>query len=76
MQDRALLVLQVADEHDLKFGKALGRCLGAANTGIGLPEDGLAEVRDGLDLYHSLKTPPVFRRCFSMSKHHGRLCDS
>jgi len=61
VQDRALWVLQVADEHDLKFGKALGRCLlGAANKGIGRPEDGLAEVRDGLDLYHSLKTPPVF----------------
>jgi hypothetical protein len=28
--------------------------------GIGRPEDGLAEVRDGLDLYHSLKTPSVF----------------
>jgi hypothetical protein len=51
VQDRALRVLQVADEHDLKFGKALGRCLlGVANTGIGRPEDGLAEVRDGPDL--------------------------
>jgi len=34
--------------------------LGAANTGIGRPEDGLAQIRDGLDLYRGLKTPPVF----------------
>jgi predicted ATPase len=61
VQDRAMRVLQVADEHDLQIWKALGRCLlGAANTGIGPPEDGLAQIRDGLDLYHGLKTPPVF----------------
>jgi predicted ATPase len=61
VQDRATRVLQVAEEHDLQIWKALGRCLlGAANTGIGRPEDGLAQIRDGLDLYHGLKTPPVF----------------
>jgi hypothetical protein len=61
VQDRAIRVLQVAEEHDLQIWKALGRCLlGAANTGIGRPEDGLAQIRDGLDLYHGLKTPPVF----------------
>jgi predicted ATPase/class 3 adenylate cyclase len=62
VQDRAMRVLQVADEHDLQIWKALGRCLlGAANTGIGpRPEDGLAQISDGLDLYHGLKTPPVF----------------
>jgi predicted ATPase/class 3 adenylate cyclase len=61
VQDRAVRVLQVAEEHDLQIWKALGRCLlGAANTGIGRPEDGLAQIRDGLDLYHGLKTPPVF----------------
>ncbi|HKX14885.1 MAG TPA: adenylate/guanylate cyclase domain-containing protein [Propionibacteriaceae bacterium] len=61
VQDRALRVLQVAEEHDLQIWKALGRCLlGAANTGIGRPEDGLAQIRDGLDLYRGLKTPPVF----------------
>jgi hypothetical protein len=41
VQDGARRVLQVADEHDLKFGRALGRCLlGEANTGSGRPEDG------------------------------------
>jgi hypothetical protein len=44
-----------------RFWKALGRCLrGAAHTGIGRPEDGLAQISDGLDLCHGLKTPPVF----------------
>jgi predicted ATPase/class 3 adenylate cyclase len=61
VHDRAVRMLQVADEHDLQIWKALGRCLlGAANTGIGRPEDGLAQIREGLDLYHGLKTPPVF----------------
>lgn len=61
VRDRAAQTLQVADEHDLQIWKALGRCLlGAANTGIGAPEVGLAQIREGLDLYHGLKTPPVF----------------
>ena len=61
VQDQAVRVLQVADEYDLPIWKALGRCLlGAANTGLGQPEDGLAQIREGLALYHGLKTPPVF----------------
>jgi predicted ATPase len=61
VHDRAVRTLQVADEHDLQIWKALGRSLlGAAKTGIGQPEDGLAQIREGLDLYHGLKTPPVF----------------
>jgi hypothetical protein len=67
----------MCDEHDLKFGKALERCLlGAANTGIGRPEDGLAEVRDGLDLYHSLKTPPVFSPLLLYVQASRKACDS
>ena len=59
--DGAARLLQVADEHDLPIWKALGRCLlGAANTGIGDREAGLAQIRDGVDLYRGLKTPPVF----------------
>ena len=61
MHDRAVRLLQVADEHDLQIWKALGRCLlGAANTGIGDPEAVLAQIRDGVDLHRGLKTPPVF----------------
>jgi hypothetical protein len=59
--DRAVRVPRVADEHDLQIWQALGKCLlCAANAGIGQSEEGLAQVRDGLDLYHGLKTPPVF----------------
>jgi hypothetical protein len=34
--------------------------LGAAETGLGQFQEGLAQIRGGLDLYHGLKTPPVF----------------
>jgi hypothetical protein len=61
VQDRAVRVLRVADEHDLPIWTALGRCLlGAANTGIGSTEDGLAQIRGGIEEYKGLKTPPVF----------------
>ena len=61
MRDRAVGVLDVADEHDLQIWRALGTCLlGAAKTGLGRSEDGLVEIRDGLALYQGLRTPPVF----------------
>jgi predicted ATPase/class 3 adenylate cyclase len=59
--DRAVGVLQVAENHDFQIWRALGTCLlGAANTGMGQGEEGLAQVRRGIDLYQGLKTPPVF----------------
>jgi hypothetical protein len=61
MRDRAVGVLDVADEHDLQIWRALGTCLlGAAKTGLGRSEDGLVEIREGLALYQGLRTPPVF----------------
>jgi predicted ATPase/class 3 adenylate cyclase len=61
MRDRAVGVLDVADEHDLQIWRALGTCLlGAARTGLGRSEEGLAEIHEGIALYHGLKTPPVF----------------
>ena len=61
MRDRAVGVLDVADEHDLHIWRALGTCLlGAAKTGLGRSEEGLAEIRDGIALYQGLRTPPVF----------------
>jgi predicted ATPase/class 3 adenylate cyclase len=61
MRDRAVGVLDVADEHDLQIWRALGTCLlGAAKTGLGHSEEGLAEIRDGIALYEGLRTPPVF----------------
>jgi hypothetical protein len=61
VRTRATGVLNVADEHELQIWTALGTCLlGAANTGVGRFEEGLAQLRLGLDLYQGLKTPPVF----------------
>jgi predicted ATPase/class 3 adenylate cyclase len=61
MRDRAIGVLDVAEEHDLQIWRALGSCLlGAAKTGLGRSEEGLGEIRDGIAFYQGLKTPPVF----------------
>jgi predicted ATPase/class 3 adenylate cyclase len=61
IRDRAVGVLDVADEYDLQIWRALGSCLlGAAKTGLGHPEEGLADIRDGIARYQGLKTPPVF----------------
>jgi hypothetical protein len=61
MRQRAVGVLDVADEHDLRIWRALGSCLlGAAKTGLGHREDGLREIRDGIADYEGMTTPPVF----------------
>ena len=61
MQDRAVSVLDVADEHDLQIWRALGYCLlGAAKSGLGQSAEGLTEVREGISMYQRLKTPPAF----------------
>lgn len=61
VRHRAVGVLDVADEHDLPIWSALGSCLlGAAQTGLGHSEEGLAAIRDGIASYQGLKTPPVF----------------
>jgi predicted ATPase/class 3 adenylate cyclase len=54
-------VREIGDEHDLPVWSALGVCLlGAAEVGMGRPEEGLAQLRQGLELYRGLTTPPVF----------------
>jgi predicted ATPase len=61
MRDRAVGVLDVADEHDLPIWRALGTCLlGRAKTELGRSQEGLEDIRSGLDLYRGLRTPPVF----------------
>jgi len=61
VRDLAERLLRVAGQHDLQLWKALGMfLLGAANTGIGDLQEGLDQIRHGLDLYRGLKTPPVF----------------
>ena len=59
--ERALAVLDVAGEHEFQVWSAVATCLhGAALAGLGQAEEGLAQVRRGIDAYQGLNTPPVF----------------
>jgi hypothetical protein len=61
MRDRAVGVLDIADEHDLPIWRALGTCLlGAAKTSLGRADEGLTEIAEGIGIYQGLTTPPVF----------------
>jgi predicted ATPase/class 3 adenylate cyclase len=61
VRDRASGVLEVAEEHDYQVWRALAIALrGAATTGLGHPEEGLAQLDHGIALYEGLKTPPIF----------------
>jgi hypothetical protein len=61
VRERAVALLNLVDEHDFPIWRALGLCLlGAANSGLGRPNEGLVEIGRGLDLYQGLRTPPVF----------------
>jgi predicted ATPase len=53
--------LDIAEEHEFQVWRAVATCLhGAALAGLGQPEEGLAQVQQGLRLYQGLNTPPVF----------------
>jgi predicted ATPase/class 3 adenylate cyclase len=59
--DRAISLLETADEHDFQIWTAAGgSLLGAAQVGLGRFEEGLANVGRGLHLYEDLRSPPVF----------------
>jgi predicted ATPase len=61
MRDRAVGLLDVADEHDLQIWRALGTVLlGVAKTELGRSEEGLTEIREGIAMYQGMRTPPVF----------------
>jgi predicted ATPase/class 3 adenylate cyclase len=61
VQARGSGVLEVAEEQDYPIWRALALALqGAAMTGLGQPEKGLARIDRGIALYQGLKTPPVF----------------
>jgi tetratricopeptide (TPR) repeat protein len=58
---RALAMLEIAEEHDFQIWKAIATILhGAAQTALGQPEEGLAEIDRGMTLYQDHITPPVF----------------
>jgi tetratricopeptide (TPR) repeat protein len=57
----AQAVLEVAEEHEFLVWKAVATCLhGAALARLGEAERGLSLVRQGIDSYQGLNTPPVF----------------
>lgn len=59
--ERAIGVLEIADEHDLQIWTAVGSCLmGVAQAALGRADEGLAQIHDGLALYQGMRTPPVF----------------
>jgi tetratricopeptide (TPR) repeat protein len=61
VQERAAGVLDVVEDHEFPIWRAVGTCLlGAAETAMGHHDEGLAQIRQGMELYQGLKTPPVF----------------
>jgi tetratricopeptide (TPR) repeat protein len=58
---RSQAALEIAKKYEFQIWVAVATCLqGAALTGIGRGEDGLLEIKRGMDMYTELKTPPVF----------------
>lgn len=59
--EQANILLEIADEFDFAIWTAAGRSLkGAAQVELGNSEEGLANLRNGLDLYQLRRSPPVF----------------
>jgi predicted ATPase len=59
--ERSQEALDIAEEHEFLVWGAVATCLhGAALAGMGQAEVGLAQVRQGIDSYQGLNTPPVF----------------
>ncbi len=52
---------ELADAHEFRIWTAAGGCLlGAAQVQLGHVDEGLANIRSGMDLYTELRSPPVF----------------
>lgn len=59
--ERGLGLLEIAEEFDFGVWTAVGTCLlGAAQVSIGRTDEGLVNLRKGLDLYQGRRSPPVF----------------
>jgi predicted ATPase len=59
--DRAIRLQEIADEYDFRIWSAIASCLlGAAQTGLGQLEEGLARSREGMAAYEGIIAPPVF----------------
>jgi hypothetical protein len=60
-RELAVRVIEVADEHELHIWSAVGTIvLGAAAAALGIGDEGLRWVSEGLERYRGLRTPPVF----------------
>ena len=59
--DIAVRSCELAEEHEFRIWLAAGgTLLGAAQVQVGRFEEGLANIRHGMDLYEELRSPPVF----------------
>jgi len=59
--EQATAVLEIAKKYEFHIWLAVATCLlGAALTGMRKAEEGLKQIKEGMDLYEKLKTPPVF----------------
>jgi tetratricopeptide (TPR) repeat protein len=60
-KERAQAMLAVAEEHGFQIWESLATMLlGAAQTALGQPEEGLAKIEQAFARYQGLKNPPVF----------------
>ncbi len=60
-QERAEAMLSVAEEHGFQIWESLATMLlGATQTALGQPEEGLPKIEDGYNRYQGLKSPPLF----------------
>ena len=59
--DLAVGLMEIAEEYGFRIWAAAGTCLaGAARVETGLVDEGLAGLREGMDLYRELRSPPIF----------------
>jgi hypothetical protein len=59
--ERAKAVLEIAEKYEFQIWKAVATCLyGASLSGLSQADDGLKEIKRGMEMYSELKTPPVF----------------
>jgi hypothetical protein len=61
VDQQAVRLLELVADHDFPIWRALGMCLaGAANSLLGHPAEGLAQIHEGMDQYHGMRSPAVF----------------
>jgi hypothetical protein len=60
-RELAVQVIELSDEHEMHIWNAVGTVvLGAAAVSLGIVDEGLRWIAEGLERYRGLRTPPVF----------------